>query len=148
MLTLLLAGILLSTVYLYSMLFEVMKLCLEGRRLHRGWWGGQRLWRGLVLIEDRMDTHAHRVMSQAFMAYSKHQDVSELGVLYDVRMVKMSADDMVLTGFERDAILEREFRQAWLLRPITKAEMETPIEADVVRGRTKSAGTSEDHPCA
>jgi hypothetical protein len=119
------------------MLFEVMKLCLEGRRLHRGWWGGQLLWRGQVLIEDRMDIRAHRVMPHAFMAYSKHQDVDELGVLYDARLVKLSADDLVLSGFERDSIMEREYRQAWLLRPITPAEMDTPIDADVVRGRSK-----------
>lgn len=114
-----------------------MKLCQEGRRLHRGWWGGQSLWRGQVLIEDRMDTRAHRVMAHAFMAYSKHQDVAELGVLYDARIVKLTSDDMILTGFERADFDLREYRQAWLLRPITQAEMDTPIRADVVRGRGK-----------
>jgi len=84
-----------------------------------------------------MDIRAHRVMPHAFMAYSKHQDVDELGVLYDARLVKLSADDLVLSGFERDSIMEREYRQAWLLRPITPAEMDTPIDADVVRGRSK-----------
>ncbi|WP_454056849.1 hypothetical protein [Cupriavidus sp. Marseille-Q8015] len=119
------------------MLFEVMKLCQEGRRLHRGWWGGQRLYRGQVLIEDRMDVHAHRVMLQAVMVHSKHQDVAELGVLYDVRIVKLAADDMILSGFERADFDMREFRQAWLMRPISREEMETPIPADVARGRWK-----------
>ena len=84
-----------------------------------------------------MDTRAHRVMAHAFMAYSKHQDVAELGVLYDARIVKLTSDDMILTGFERADFDLREYRQAWLLRPITQAEMDTPIRADVVRGRGK-----------
>lgn len=127
-----------GTVYLYSMLFEVMKLCLEGRRLHRGWWGGQLLWRGQVVIEDRMDTRAHRVIPHAIMTHSKHQDTAELGILYDARIVRMSGDDLVLTGFERADFELKEYRQAWLMRPITREEMETPIPADVVRGRGKS----------
>ncbi|KAI3590401.1 hypothetical protein D9X30_4634 (plasmid) [Cupriavidus sp. U2] len=119
------------------MLFEVMKLCQEGRRLHRGWWGGQRLYRGQVVIEDRMDAHAHRVIPHAIMVHSKHQDVAELGVLYDARIVKLTADDMILSGFERADFDMREYRQAWRMRPITREEMETPIPADVVRGRGK-----------
>ncbi len=122
------------------MLFEVMKLCQEGRRLHRGWWGSQRLYRGQVVIEDRMDTHAHRVLAQAIMVHSKHQDVAELGILYDARIVKMSGDDLILSGFERADFDMREYRQAWLMRPITREELETPIPADVVRGRGKKTG--------
>ncbi|KAB0596397.1 hypothetical protein [Cupriavidus pauculus] len=124
--------------YIYTgMLFEVMKLCLEGRRLHRGWWGGQLLWRGQVVIEDRMDKGAHRVIPHAIMLYSQHQDVAELGVLYDAKIVRMTADDLIVTGFERADFELKEYRQAWLMRPITREEMETPIPADVARGRRK-----------
>ncbi|AZG11966.1 MULTISPECIES: hypothetical protein [Cupriavidus] len=92
-----------------------------------------------------MDTRAHRVMAHAFMAYSKHQDVAELGVLYDARIVKLTSDDMILTGFERADFDLREYRQAWLLRPITQAEMDTPIRADVVRGRGKVPSPPPDN---
>ncbi|WP_227461640.1 hypothetical protein [Cupriavidus pauculus] len=87
-----------------------------------------------------MDTHAHRVLAQAIMVHSKHQDVAELGILYDARIVKMSGDDLILSGFERADFDMREYRQAWLMRPITREELETPIPADVVRGRGKKTG--------
>ncbi|MGN5480244.1 hypothetical protein ACTMU2_35930 (plasmid) [Cupriavidus basilensis] len=91
-----------------------------------------------MVIEDRMDTRAHRVIPHAIMTHSKHQDTAELGILYDARIVRMSGDDLVLTGFERADFELKEYRQAWLMRPITREEMETPIPADVVRGRGKS----------
>lgn len=64
-----------ATDYLYiytGMLFEVMKLFLEDRPLHRGWWGGPPLWRGNVIIEARVDVLPKRSMMQAFTRYSTH----------------------------------------------------------------------------
>ncbi|HBD37128.1 hypothetical protein [Cupriavidus pauculus] len=86
-----------------------------------------------------MDTRAHRVIPHAIMLYSQHQDVAELGVLYDAKIVRMTSDDLVVTGFERADFELKEYRQAWLMRPITREELETPIPADVVRGRGKSS---------
>ncbi|SPS02826.1 hypothetical protein CBM2634_U350005 [Cupriavidus taiwanensis] len=47
-----------------DMLFEVVKLCQEGRLLHRGWWGGQRLYRGNLVIQEGRDPKANRTMLQ------------------------------------------------------------------------------------
>lgn len=95
-----------------------------------------------------MDAHAHRVTPHAIMIHSRHQDVVEPGVLYDARIVKMSGDDLVISGFERADFELREYRQAWLMRPITRKEMETPIPADVVRGAANpDAANKKRHPC-
>lgn len=46
----------------------------------------------------------------------------------------------VVTDLIRSTDFElKEYRQAWLMRPITREELETPIPADVVRGRGKSS---------
>lgn len=116
------------------MLFEVTKLRLEGRRLKPGWVAGQRRWRGNLQIAERLDPVSRRNIPQAWMRHSKHQDVEELGTLYDVRVLHMG-EVLILTGFEREAMMVREFIQDWELRPITEEEMNTPLEADVVRGR-------------
>lgn len=106
---------------------EVMKLRLEGRRLHRGWWGAQTLFRGRLEVRQRLDPVTYHYSMQAFMRYSEHENVDELGVLFEATLLAIDGELLYLSGFEREPTMQREYRQSWRVRPITyEAAMAAP----------------------
>ncbi|WP_454727927.1 MULTISPECIES: hypothetical protein [Cupriavidus] len=54
------------------------------------------------------------------MSYSSHEDVEQLGVLYDAQLVNVDGEFLYLSGFEREPMMQRDVIQSWMLRPISR----------------------------
>ncbi|CAG9184058.1 hypothetical protein [Cupriavidus pampae] len=123
---------------------EVMKLRLDGRVLHKGWWGAQTLYRGNLVMRQSPDQHTHRYSMQAWLKSAPHQDPKELGVLFDAELLWIDGDAMCLTGYERDTFMNREVRQSWLVRAITLQQAQAAPErarGPAVAAHTVAPGT-------
>lgn len=107
------------------MLVKIIRLRSEGRPLpkYRLAFG---VIRGQLLLTDAKEPLGERVVRLARVVDPSSGGEMAIPPLYDATLVKVSREDMWLTGFERhhDELFERttDVAQTWLVTPIGRLD--------------------------
>lgn len=109
-----------DTPYAYTVIFDMIRVRIDGAVVPRHNVGLQRAVRGTLLVGDK---RLEGLQRHARVATFQTEDQQTLELI-DASLLHITAETMVLTGFERNTSSGKEidYAQTWVLRETEGAE--------------------------